>query len=161
MSPWLPVAVSSGGAAVVTLFGAVTGGVIASRSQRRHWRRDKQIEACTAIVSESTRAQLALRRQWRHRENVDWSSWDQALAMISLVGIPNLVQPANDMDAAFWTSTSHVVNLGTADEAGWTDAVRRLDSARLNFINVARREVVGLDYRLENLPKARPMSNSE
>jgi hypothetical protein len=65
------------------------------------------------------------------------------------------------MDAAFWTSTSRLVNLSTADEAGWTDVVQRLESARLNFINVARREVVGLNYRLENLPMARPMSNNE
>jgi hypothetical protein len=152
---------SSVGTVTVTLFGAVTGGVITSRFQTRHWRRDQQIDACTAIVSESARTQLALRRQWRHRQNVDWNGWDQALAMISLVGIPSLVQPANDMDAAFWASTARVVNLGTADEASWTDVVQCLEAARLNFINVARQEVVGLNYRLEKLPMPRPMSNNE
>lgn len=161
MSLWLSVVVSSAGTTAVTLFGAVIGGVITSRSQKRHWRREKQIEACTAIVSESARTQLSLRQQWRHRENVDWNNWDQALSMISLVGIPSLVQPANDMDAAFWTTTSRVVTLGTEDQASWPDVVQRLEAARLNFINVARLEVVGLNYRLENLPMPRPMSNHE
>jgi hypothetical protein len=156
LSIWLPVVVSSTGAAVVTLLGAVTGGAIAGRSQMRHWRRDKQIEACTAIVSESTRTQLALRRQWRHKEKVDWNGWNQALAMISLVGTPNTIQSAYDMDAVFWESTSLMTKLHAAQEADWAEFVRQLESARLRFINVARREVVGLSHGLDSLPIARP-----
>jgi hypothetical protein len=122
----------------------------------RHWRRDKQIEACTAIVSESTRTQLALRRQWRHKEKVDWNGWNQALAMISLVGTKDAIQSANDMDAVFWESTSRMTELQTVQETDWADVVQQLESARLRFINVARREVVGLDSGLESLPIARP-----
>ena len=116
LSVWLPVVVSSAGAAAVTLLGAVTGGAIAGRSQRMHWRRDKQIEACTAIVAESTRTQLALRRLWRRNEKVDWTPWNEALAVISLVGTPNSIHSAGDMDAAFWSSTSHMEEIGTVDE---------------------------------------------
>jgi ribosomal protein L39E len=141
---------------VVTLLGAVTGGAIAGRSQRTHWRRDKQIEACTAIVSESTRTQIALRREWRRNEKVDWIPWNEALAMISLVGTPNTIHSAEDMDAAFWSSTSHMEEVGTIDETTWAEIVRILESKRLDFINVARREVVGLNNRLNRLPISRP-----
>ena len=117
MTSWIPIVASSAGAAVVTLFGAVTGGAIASRTQRRHWTRDKQVEACTAIVSESTRTQLALRRLWRHGEKVDWYGWNQALALISLVGTPKSIAAADKMDAVFWNSTSRMDEAGTFDEA--------------------------------------------
>lgn len=156
MSIWLPVIVSSAGAAVVTLLGAVTGGAIAGRSQRMHWRRDKQIEACTAIVSESTRTQLALRREWRRNEKVDWTPWNEALAMISLVGTPNTIHSAGDMDAAFWSSSSRLEEVGTINETTWAEIVQLLESKRLNFINIARREVVSLNNQLDRLPISRP-----
>ncbi|MGW3423965.1 hypothetical protein [Streptomyces phaeochromogenes] len=38
-----------------------------------HWSRDKQIEACAAIVAESTRIQPALRPAWRHGDPLDWA----------------------------------------------------------------------------------------
>jgi hypothetical protein len=82
----------------------VAGGTIAGRSQKRHWTRDKQVEACSAIISESTRTQLALRRGWRHGEKIDWNGWNQALALISLVGTPAAIAAADTMDAVFWRS---------------------------------------------------------
>jgi hypothetical protein len=33
---------------------------------------------------------------------VNWTPWNEALAMISLVGDPELVQLAQEMDAAMW-----------------------------------------------------------
>jgi hypothetical protein len=156
MTSWIPIVASSAGAAVVTLFGAVTGGAIASRTQRRHWTRDKQVEACTAIVSESTRTQLALRRLWRHGEKVDWYGWNEALALISLVGTPASIAAADKMDAVFWNSTSRMDKASGFDEAIWGEIVQHLETARLSFINEARREIIGVSVDLERLPIARP-----
>jgi len=54
MTGWITIVVSGGSGAVVTLVGVVTGGVLASRSQGRHWLRDKQVDACAVVVQQST-----------------------------------------------------------------------------------------------------------
>lgn len=76
--------------------------------------------------------------------------------MISLVGTPNAIHSAEDMDAAFWSSTSHMKEVGTLDETTWASIVQFLESKRLSFINIARREVVGLNDRLTRMPISRP-----
>jgi hypothetical protein len=152
----LAITLSGCAGVVVTLLGAITGGVIAGRSQQIHWRRDKQIDACTAITSESTRTQLALRTQWQHsKDRVDWNGWNQALAMISLVGTPKTIESADQMDAIFWASTAQMKTIGRNEE-DWAAIVQRLESARLTFINIARQEIVGLRTTLDRLPIARP-----
>lgn len=156
VTSWITVVVSSAGGVIVTLLGAVTGGAIASRSQKRYWTRDKQVDACAVVVSESTRAQLAVRRRWRHGEKVDWTVWNQALAMISLVSTPAAIAAAHAMDEAFWRCTQRIRELGSFDERHWSEIVEDLESARLRFINEARQEVVGLGNRLERLPIMRP-----
>jgi hypothetical protein len=145
---------------LVTLLGAVTGGAIASRSQRRHWIRDKQVDACAVIVAESTRAELAMRRFWRRGEKVDWNPWNQALALISLVGAPAAIAAAEKMDATFWRSTLRMEELGAFDEASWSEIVQALRSARLDFINVAREDIAEVRYRLERLPIILPPTRS-
>jgi hypothetical protein len=88
MAGWLAVLVSAASGVVVTLAGVVTGGLIASRSQRRQWTRDQQAGSCATVIQESVRVQLALREWWRHGQRADWTAWNQALAMIWLVGTP-------------------------------------------------------------------------
>lgn len=156
VTSWITVLISSAGGVIVTLLGAVTGGTIASRSQKRHWTRDKQVEACALVVSESTRAQLAMRRLWRHGEKVDWTVWNQALAMISLVGTPATIGRARGMDEAFWRCTERIKELGGFDERRWDEILDELESARLKFINEARQQVVRVGSRLEELPIVRP-----
>ena len=46
---------------VSALLGVPMGGFLTGRVQKRQWARGQQIEACAAIVVESTRVQLALR----------------------------------------------------------------------------------------------------
>ncbi|MFD7283555.1 hypothetical protein ACFV80_42840 [Streptomyces sp. NPDC059862] len=84
-----------------TLIGVLAGSLLTSRADRMHWSRDKQIEACAAIVAESTRIQLALRRAWRHGDAVDWVPWNVALGTIWLVGSPAVVTAAATMDQVF------------------------------------------------------------
>jgi hypothetical protein len=76
--------------------------------------------------------------------------------MISLVGTPKAIHSAEDMDAAFWTSTSRMKEVGALDEKAWTTIVQLLESKRLSFINIARREVVELNSRLARMPISRP-----
>jgi hypothetical protein len=156
VSDWIPIVVTSTGAALVTLLGAVTGGVIAGRSQKRHWIRDKQVDACAAIVAESTHAELAMRRLWRRDEKVDWNPWNQALALISLVATPAAIAAAEKMDAKFWLSTSRMESLGGFDEASWSEIVQDLRSVRLDFINIAREKIVGVRHGLERMPVILP-----
>ena len=46
--------------------------------------------------------QLALLKQWKHQVRPDWTAWNQALAMIWLVGTPAVREAAKQMDRAFW-----------------------------------------------------------
>ena len=152
MTHWFPIIASGAGAALITLLGGVTGGVIASRSQRRHWIRDRQVDACAAVVAESTGAELAMRRLWRRNEKVDWRPWNQALALFSVVGAPAAVAAAEKMDATFWQSTLRMREIAEFDESCWAEIVRDLHSARMHFINVTRADILGGRSALERLP---------
>jgi hypothetical protein len=55
------------------LVGVAMGGFLTARVQKRQWARGQQIEACAAIVVESTRVQLSPRGQWKHDQRVDWA----------------------------------------------------------------------------------------
>jgi hypothetical protein len=70
----------------MALLGAVTGGVIASRTQGRQWLREQRIDAYAAVIQEPTRMQLAVRSEWRRGGRPDWTIWNLALALIWLVG---------------------------------------------------------------------------
>jgi hypothetical protein len=156
VTDWVPIVISSAGGAIVTLLGAVTGGVIASRSQRRHWIRDKQVDACAAIVAESTRGQLAMRRLWRRGERADWGPWNLALALISLTASPAVIAAAEKMDATFWRSTRRMEEREEFDEEIWMQVVEDLQLVRRDFINCARKEIVGMHQDIERLPIVTP-----
>ena len=151
-SLWLALISSFSGLAGVTL-----GAVLAGRSQSRQWTRDRQVGACAAIVVQSTRVQLALRQQWRRAQRVDWSPWNEALAEISLIAASSeVVEAAGEMDQLFWQNTELVIRGEINDEMAWEVAVQGMEAARLNFINNAKRHVIGSRSRLDRLPIRRP-----
>lgn len=152
---WLAVVSSASGLAGVTLGAALTG-----RVQRRHWAMSRQVDACTAIVVESTRVQLALRRQWRHGERVDWVPWNDALAEISLVADPAVVDAAGDVDREFWRHSDLIERGELNDEAAWVAASGVMEAARIGFVNAAKKHVIGSGKRLEQLPIRRPVHHS-
>jgi hypothetical protein len=87
--------------------------------------------------------QLALRRQWRQHELPEWTAWNQALAMIWLVGSPAVREAAKQMDRVFWLCGAGSNSGHVADEesrAGQRDA---MEQSRRDFINAARCEPVG------------------
>jgi hypothetical protein len=114
---------------------------VVGRSQTRHWIRDKQIGACTALIEESTRMQRALLRQQRGGRKADWTAWNQALAMIWLVGVPDVIDAAATMERVFWSDGTRI-KAGQITDDEWAAARDRMESARLSFINAARRNIV-------------------
>lgn len=103
MSGWVAATFSVLSGALITLLGVAAGGLIANRSQRRQWTRDKQIDAYAAVLQESTRMQLALLRRWKYAEHSDWTAWNQALAMLWLAGTVNVITEANEwIDCSGW-----------------------------------------------------------
>jgi hypothetical protein len=80
---------------------------------------EKQIDACAAIVAESTRVERALRRQWKHQERVDWVPWNEALARVSLVAGRAVVDAAGDINEVFWRRSDRIDRGLIKDEAGW------------------------------------------
>lgn len=152
---WATTVTTVGGVAA-TLIGVLAGSLLTSRADRTHWSRDKQIEACSAIVAESTRIQLALRRAWRHGDPVDWVSWNVALGTVWLVGSPAVVAAAASMDEVFWTHSDQFIQQTATSETAWKEARDRMEGARLNFINAARLHVDPRQDRLAQVPVSRP-----
>ncbi|HZN76704.1 MAG TPA: hypothetical protein VFC00_34190 [Micromonosporaceae bacterium] len=138
------------------LIGVSLGAFLTARVQKKQWTRGKQVDACAAIVVESTRAQLALRRQWRHQERVDWVPWNEALAGISLVADRTVTDAAGDIDEVFWRHSDRIDRGEIKDEAAWFAATGPMESARLAFVNAARDRVIGSRERLDRLPIRRP-----
>ncbi|MFG2732508.1 hypothetical protein [Streptomyces canus] len=138
------------------LIGVLAGSLLTSRANRMHWSRDKQIEACAAIVAESTRIQLALRRAWRQGDPVDWVPWNVALGTVWLVGSPAVVAAAAAMDQVFWDHSDPFIKQTATDETVWKEARGRMEATRLDFINAARLHVDPRHDQLTQVPVSRP-----
>jgi hypothetical protein len=156
VAAWLTILISGASGAVVTLLGVAAGGVIAGRSQRQQWTRDKQLDACAELVQESTRMQLALLEHWRGGTAADWTAWNQALAMIWLVGTPAVRAEARRMDRLFWLCGAQIRRGQIADEADWASTRDEMELARRDFINASRRDVVDAKTSVDDVPVARP-----
>jgi hypothetical protein len=138
------------------LIGVSLGAFLTAQIQKRQWTRGKQVDACAAIVVESTRVQLALRRQWKHQELVDWVPWNEALAGISLVADRTVVDAAGDIDEVFWRHSYRIDRGEIKDEAAWFAATSPMEAACLAFVNAAKEHVIGSSERLDRLPIRRP-----
>lgn len=138
------------------LLGVAIGGFLTARVQKRQWARGQQIEACAAIVVESTRVQLSMRGQWKHDQRVDWVPWNEALAKISLVASRAVVEAAGEIDAVFWEQSDRSDRGEITDEEAWFAATEPMEAARLAFVNTAKRHVLGSADRLDRLPIRRP-----
>ena len=130
------------GGLVATVLGVILGAILTNRSQDSSWTRDRQLEAYSAIIRESTRAQLQLRNQLKQRvPRVDWMPWNEALALIGLLGTPELVRLAQAMDRAFWQASSAVNSGKPVSEESWIRLREPLEATRLAFLNAARRTI--------------------
>jgi hypothetical protein len=156
MTGWIAILISGATGAIVTLVGVVTGGVLTSRSQRRQWLRDKQVDACAVVVQESTTVQLALLQQWKYQRLPDWTAWNQALAMIWLVGTVQIREAAKQMDRAFWFCGTQIKRGQLTSEDAWSQHRDAMELARRDFINAARSDPICAGDVVQDVPVARP-----
>ena len=129
---------------------------MAGRSQRRHWLRDKQIEACANLVRESTAMQIALRNLWSRQESTEWTAWNQALAMVWLIGTSAVRNEAKRMDRIFWLCNECIKRGKSFDETIWAEIRDEMEFARRDLINAARRETVTSRDLVDDVPVGRP-----
>ena len=141
-----------------TLLGVLLGAILTGRSQDSSWTRDRQLEAYAALIREGTRAQVGLRNEFKHRSHrVDWMPWNEALAMISLVGSPDLVQLSQEMDAAMWRASTAVACGRVTTDEEWDEFREALELTRLTFINAARRDIAKDATVIERLVSRPPL----
>lgn len=130
------------GAVLATLLGVALGSLLTRRVQAEQWSRDRQVDACLSILRESTRTQIILRRLTRNEvEKLDWSTWNEAVAVINLVGHRDMVSAAFGMDAAFWRSNESIERGEIGNDEAWAAIRDDMEASRLAFINAARRHL--------------------
>jgi hypothetical protein len=100
--------------------------------------------------------QLALRQRWRGGASADWTAWNQALAMMWLIGTPAVLTAARRMDRLFWLCSARIKRGHLANETDWASVRDEMELARRDFINASRREVVHSKASVDDVPVARP-----
>lgn len=128
---------------LASLLGVFLGSLLTHRAHNHQWSRTRQIDACLMIMQESNRVQFAMNALWQGGDKPDWIPWNEALVTLSLVGHPDLVRAALSIDETFW-STNHSIDTGELHSSTtWAQARGSIEGARLHFINVTRRRLVG------------------
>jgi hypothetical protein len=140
------------GGVLATLLGVVVGAVLARRAQFEQWSRDRQVEACVSILRESTGAQIGLLRLYRGEAGrPDWAPWNEAMAVIQLVGDKDMATKVREMDRVFFESNASIERGEVANDVAWAAIRDEMERARLGFTNVARRKLVGSNEQLSLL----------
>jgi hypothetical protein len=79
--------------------------------------------------------------------------------VLSLVGTPDSIVAARQMDRAFWRCSARIRRGWKPDEDAWATVRDEMESARLEFINVARRKLTESGKTVTEVPVARlPLS---
>jgi hypothetical protein len=68
--------------------------------------------------------------------------WNEAIAIISLVGHSDMASAAHSMDAAFWKSTRSIEHSEINNDEAWAAIRDDMEASRLSFINAARRHLM-------------------
>jgi hypothetical protein len=150
--PWSLI-ITTASAVLTTLLGVLVGGVVANRSQKRHWSRDRQMEACAQVLRESSNVLIELAAANGQRVNptpeqlahpvpglptlIDWRPWNEALAMVNLVADHDIVEAAHAIDAEIWPIHLQI-KAGVVREGDWFALRDKIESRRREFVNVAR-----------------------
>ena len=147
------------GGMLATLLGVVLGAVLARRAQVAQWSRDRQVEACVSILRESTRAQIGLLRLYRGEAGrPDWAAWNEAMAIIQLVGHSGMAAAVHRMDEVFWRSSFSIEHGEITGDEAWAALRDAMEAVRLEFTNVARRRLVGSGEPLSRLAWRPPLA---
>lgn len=142
---WFPVQLDvllpAAAGVVATLVVVVLGGVLTRRQQVEAWSRDRSVGA--SIVRESTRIQLCLERVYAGRgATLDWTPWNESLAILHLVGHPETVAAVQKMDEAFWRYGEAIKHDNDGSYEAWEALRDPIEATRLEFINIARHHLL-------------------
>lgn len=61
-----------------------------------------------------------------HGRKADWTAWNQALAVIWLIGVPDVIDAAAAMDRVFWTDGTRIKTGQITDDDAWAVARGRM-----------------------------------
>ncbi|WP_369149016.1 hypothetical protein [Streptomyces sp. R44] len=155
-STWVLIATTAG-TALTTLLGVVAGTILTSRSQRSHWARDRQADACATVLRESSALLIALSGSTHGALQrppapaaVDWKPWNEALAGLALIADREIVEAAHAIDEEFWNS--HIkLRHGLAAPEEWFALRDAVDRRRHAFTTVARRRITRSRAELQRL----------
>jgi hypothetical protein len=163
--PWSLI-ITTTGAVLTTLLGVLVGGVVSNRSQRRHWSRDRQMEACAQVLRESSNVLIGLAAANGQRVNptpeqrahpvaglpslVDWRPWNEALALVNLVADHRIVEAAHAIDAEIWP-VHMKIKAGVLRDGDWFGLRDEIESRRCEFVNVARQHLASAGPPLRRL----------
>lgn len=81
----------------------------------------------------------------------DWTPWNEAMAVIQLVGLSEMAVEVHKMDKVFWESSSSIDHGQVTDDEAWATIRDAMEGARLRFTNAARRKLVGGSEPLSRL----------
>lgn len=132
--------------ALLALLGVVVGGIIASRTQRSHWRFSEQAEACANLLREHAGVYMQLASaahagtgagKRSNADFIDLGPWNAALTVVNLLADRDIVRSAHALDEAIWL-TGIAIRRGNVVGDNWKTASRTLEQQRLAFVNVAR-----------------------
>ncbi|WP_143118470.1 hypothetical protein [Actinomadura madurae] len=158
------------GAVLTTLLGVIVGGALSHRLQQLQWSRDRRAEVCALVLRESSNVLVELgkvngRRMPPAEEGVciptplDWRPWNEALAMVALIADHEVVEAAQEIDAAFWPVGLQVARGWTSD-TDWFALRDGIEAKRREFVNIAQTRLAAPGPPLVRLT-GRPSSDDQ
>jgi len=114
----------------LALLGVLVAGLLASTSQRRHWRFTEQIKACANYLSEYSSVYVAYARAVNTglaarsettADFVEWASFNRALDVINLMADRPIVDAAHHLDRVLWDVGLRITR-GRLPKEEWRDA---------------------------------------
>ena len=139
---WTVIASTAGGV-VTTLLSVMVGGLLARRSQDRHWLKDTKASVYRALLREYTRVEFDVRRAYLgvlEATDVDWARWGAAVTELSLVADDEVVATAQGISDILVQMDGYV-HSGQRDEDQWQRLQNALVDAQMAFVNTARRSL--------------------
>jgi hypothetical protein len=135
--------VSTAGGAVTSLLGVLVGGLLARRSQDRHWLKDTKASAYRALLREYTRTEFDVRRAYLGLLEVtelDWARWGAAVTELSLVADDKVAVAAQGISDIL-VRMERQVHGGERDDDEWRRLQHALVDAQRSFVTAARRSL--------------------
>ncbi|MEV6033581.1 hypothetical protein AB0L65_20670 [Nonomuraea sp. NPDC052116] len=132
-----------------TLLGVLVGDRMNRRSQRHHWSRQVQQEACDQVFRESSRLMIDLvgligakSKPTTKSKELDWNPWSNALGSLNTSVHQEIVDAAHAVDTEIWRAHRQI-DVGLPALEMWFSLRDQIDLKRLDFVNAVRKHVTG------------------